>query len=228
MKQKLIEVFNKYNITVTNKAIKCFEAYYQELLEWNKKMNLTSITNEDDVVIKHFLDSVFPHGKIPCKSKVLDIGAGAGFPSLPLKFIRQDLNITMLDSLNKRVTFLKHIIDLNQLQNIQAIHFRIEDFKEKNKFDCVVARAVASLPTLIEYSLPFLKVGGVLMAYKSKGAEEEISNSKRALQILGGEIKDIIKYNLEDNERCLLIIEKVKPTDNKYPRGKNLPKTKPL
>ncbi|MDD2446045.1 MAG: 16S rRNA (guanine(527)-N(7))-methyltransferase RsmG [Clostridia bacterium] len=228
MKQRLEEIFKKYNITITDEALSCFEVYYKELLEWNRKMNLTSITNEEDVIVKHFLDSVFPYENISNGSMVLDIGAGAGFPSLPLKFIRPDLNITMLDSLNKRITFLKHIIDLTQLQDIQAIHSRIEDFKEKNKFDCVVARAVSALPILIEYSLPFLKVGGILMAYKSKSAEEEVLNSKHALQILGGKIVGIKKYVIEENDRCLIIVKKIKTTDKKYPRGKNLPKIKPL
>lgn len=228
MKEKLEKILKKYKINTNNQIINNFFVFFNELIDWNKKINLTTITNEQDVIIKHFLDSVYPHNYIPNGSKVLDIGAGAGFPSIPLKIVRNDLNITMLDSLNKRVMFLNHIIKNLNLVNIKAIHSRIEDLKERNKFDVVVARAVASLPTLIEYSLPFLKIGGFLLAYKSNKTEVEITNSKNALTIIGGEIAKATNYQLEDNQRCIIIIKKTKPTNMIYPRNKNLPKIKPL
>ncbi|MDD3397633.1 MAG: 16S rRNA (guanine(527)-N(7))-methyltransferase RsmG [Clostridia bacterium] len=228
MKEKLKEIFIKYNINTTDEIIDNFSIFFKELIEWNQKFNLTNITNEDEVIIKHFIDSVLPHNFIPQFSKILDIGAGAGFPSLPLKLIRDDLNIIMLDSLNKRVVFLNHIIENLKLTKITAIHSRVEDFNQRNQFDVVVARAVASLPTLIEYSLPFLKVGGILLAYKSNNAKIEIDASKNALNLVGGELNEVKYYNIENNNRCIIVIKKIKPTKTIYPRKKNLPKTNPL
>lgn len=228
MKEKLEKMLKKYEIDAKFQKINEFLLFYNELLEWNKKFNLTKIVNEDEVIVKHFLDSVYPHSFLPMNSNVLDIGAGAGFPSIPLKIIRKDLKITMLDSLNKRVTFLKHIIKTLNFADIKAIHSRIEDFDERNKFDAVVVRAVASLPTLIECSLPFLKMNGILLAYKSNNAELEIQNSKNALKVIGGTIQEVYNYKIEDNNRCIIIIKKIKPTNLLYPRKKNLPKLKPL
>jgi len=228
MKEKLKEIFIKYNINTTDEIIDKFSIFFKELIEWNQKFNLTNITNEDEVIIKHFIDSVLPHNFIPQFSKILDIGAGAGFPSLPLKLIRDDLSITMLDSLNKRVVFLNHVIENFKLTKITAIHSRIEDFNQRNQFDVVVARAVASLPTLIEYSLPFLKVGGILLAYKSNNAESELNASKNALNLVGGELNEVKYYNIENNNRCIVVIKKIMPTKTVYPRKKNLPKTNPL
>jgi len=228
MKEKLKEIFIKYNINTTDEIIDNFSIFFKELIEWNQKFNLTNITNEDEVIIKHFIDSVLPHNFIPQFSKILDIGAGAGFPSLPLKLIRDDLNIIMLDSLNKRVVFLNHIIENLKLTKITAIHSRVEDFNQRNQFDVVVARAVASLPTLIEYSLPFLKVGGILLAYKSNNAKIEIDASKNALNLVSGELNEVKYYNIENNNRCIIVIKKIKPTKTIYPRKKNLPKTNPL
>lgn len=228
MKKKLKEIFGKYNIEVTDKIINDFIIFYNEIIEWNEKFNLTTIISEEDVIIKHFLDSILPQSIIPNSSKVLDIGAGAGFPSLPLKIARDDLNITMLDSLNKRIGFLNHMINILNLNDARALHSRIEDFKERSQFDIVVARAVASLPTLIEYALPFLKVGGLLLAYKANNAEAEIDASKNALFLLGGELKAIKQFNIENNNRCIIVVKKIKPTSNIYPRKKNLPKTNPL
>lgn len=228
MEEKLKKMLEKYKINANFQIINKFLLFYEELLEWNNKFNLTKIVNEDEVIVKHFIDSAYPNPFLAANSNILDIGAGAGFPSIPLKIIRDDLSITMLDSLNKRITFLKHIIKTLSLTEMRAIHSRIEDFNERNKFDVVVARAVASLPTLIEYSLPFLKINGILLAYKSNNAEFEIQNSKNSLKMVGGKIQKVYNYNIEENNRCIVVVKKVKPTNSLFPRKKNLPKLKPL
>jgi len=228
MKEKLKEVFLKYNITISDAKATDFYLFYRELIDWNSKINLTSITQEDEVIVKHFLDSAYPHTLIPTNSKVLDIGAGAGFPSLPLKIMRPDINILMLDSLKKRVDFLNHMINVLNLSDIKATHSRIEDLNLKNQFDIVLARAVAELPTLIEYGLPFLKTGGLLISYKSLKTDEEIKKSQKALLILGGKVDNVSRYEIDGNQRSIVVIVKVKDSPTKYPRTKNLPKLKPL
>lgn len=227
MEEKIKIILKKYNININNTNINYFIIFFNELIEYNKHINLTSIVEENEVIVKHFLDSAFPHFLIEQNAKVLDIGAGAGFPSLPLKFVRDDLKITMLDSLNKRVIFLDHIIKLLNLKNTNAVHSRIEEYKQKEKFDYVVVRAVASLSTLIEYALPFLKVGGFFLAYKSSNVEQEI-NIENALKILGGKIEKVLNYDIEGNKRTIIVIKKIKACNNMFPRGKNLPKLKPL
>jgi 16S rRNA (guanine527-N7)-methyltransferase len=228
MKEKLREIFKKYDIRIEDAKAVNFCLFYKELIEWNSKINLTSITQEDEVIVKHFLDSAYPHTLIPINSKVLDIGAGAGFPSIPLKIIRPDLNILMLDSLRKRVNFLNHIIDTLHLSGTKTIHSRIEDLNLKNQFDIILARAVAELPTLIEYGLPFLKIGGFLIAYKSLKTDEEIEKSQKALSILGGKIENVMRYEIGGNQRSIIIVKKIKNSPTGYPRTKNLPKLKPL
>ena len=195
-------------------------------------MNLTAITEWNDVLFKHFLDSVLPEKEFLKNSNVVDVGAGAGFPSIPLKIIRSDLNITMIDSLLKRVNFLNETIEKINLKNISAIHSRAEDFaKEKREsFDIATARAVAPLPTLLEYLLPLIKVGGLCIIYKSTKLEEELTLSQNAIKVLGAEIKDIKHFEITEQnfERNILILKKVKQTPKLYPRPKNAPKLKPL
>lgn len=225
-----IELFKKYKINIDENILNNFKIYFNQLIEWNNKFNLTAITEENDVYIKHFLDSVYPEKHIEKNARILDIGAGAGFPSLPLKIVRPDLDVTMIDSLNKRITFLDFMIKTLGLKSAQAEHSRAEDYAQKHreKFDAVVARAVSNLSTLSEYALPLVKLGGKFIAYKGENIEEELSAAQNAIGVLGGKISEVIKYCIEGNGRSLVIIEKVKPTPAKYPRGKNLPKTNPL
>ena len=228
---KLAEKFKEFSYNLSEKQAKNFFEYYNLLVEWNEKFNLTAITDFDEVIVKHFVDSLAGVNLIKEKAKVLDIGAGAGFPSMPLKIYREDISLTMLDSLNKRITFLNEVISKLKLKNAVAVHSRAEDYAKENreKFDCVVARAVARLSTLSEYCLPFVKVGGCFIAYKSFN-EEEIESGKFAIECLGGKLEKIIKYSLGDygESRCLLVIRKVKSSPQKYPRNKNLPRLKPL
>lgn len=232
MEQILKNLFDEYGIAYTTEQINQLSKFYKMVVETNEKFNLTAITEENDFAIKHILDSVLPISLLPQNASVIDVGAGAGFPSIPLKILRPDLNITMLDSLNKRVNFLNDVIVALNLKNITAVHTRAEDYAIKNreKFDIAIARAVASLVTLSEYCLPFVKVGGKFIALKGSSLNEELLQANYAIQLLGGKTKDIQKIHVKqiDATRENLTIEKVKPTDKKYPRGKNLPRLKPL
>ena len=232
MEQILKNLFDEYGISYTTEQINQLTKFYKMVVETNEKFNLTAITEENDFAIKHILDSILPISLLPQNASVIDVGAGAGFPSIPLKILRPDLNITMLDSLNKRVNFLNDVIVALNLKNITAVHARAEDYAIKNreKFDIAIARAVASLVTLSEYCLPFVKVGGKFIALKGSSLNEELLQANYAIQLLGGKTKDIQKIYVKqiDATRENLTIEKVKPTDKKYPRGKNLPRLKPL
>ena len=225
-----IKLFEKYNLNLTEEKLNKLNIFYSELIFYNNSFNLTAITEENEVFIKHFLDSIFPQFLIEKNSSVIDIGAGAGFPSLPLKIYRPDLSVTMIDSLNKRVNFLNDVIKKLELENISAFHARAEDFAKTNResFCYAVVRAVAKIPTLIEYAFPLLKVGGRLLCYKGGDVEEELKQSENALKILGGVVERVEKFNIEGNSRTIVLIKKLEHTPSKYPRSKNLPKLKPL
>lgn len=232
MEQILKDIFNEYGIKYTDGQLKQLSKFYEMVVETNEKFNLTAITEENDFAIKHILDSVLPMALLPQNASVIDVGAGAGFPSIPIKILRPDLKVTMLDSLNKRVNFLNEVIATLNLKNITAVHSRAEDYALKNRevFDIAIARAVASLVTLSEYCLPFVKVGGNFIALKGSSLTEELKEATYAITLLGGKYKDIQKIYVKqiDAMRENVIIEKIKPTDKKYPRGKNLPRLKPL
>ena len=231
-REKLKSKFAEYNIALNDTQILQFEQYYNLLIEWNNKFNLTAITDEDEVIEKHFLDSVLPKTLFNENAKVIDIGAGAGFPSIPLKIMRPDLSFILIDSVNKKVTFINEVISKLKLNNTTAIHTRIEDLAVnpayRECFDVCVSRAVARLNTLVEYSLPFVKLGGDMLAYKSKQIDDEIKEAKKAISILGGTIKELAVNNFDDNDRNVVVINKTSTTPAKYPRPKNLPRTKPL
>lgn len=206
-----------------------FEQYYQLLVEWNEKFNLTAITDREEVFVKHFRDSLLGEQFIPEGASVLDIGAGAGFPSLPIKIARPDIELTLIDSVGKKVTFLNEVISSLNVKNAKALHVRAEDIKEREGFDCVVSRAVANLSTLAEYCLPFVRVGGTFVSYKAFDCEEEVTLAGNAVKILGGAIERVEKLTLDDQTgRSFVIIKKVEKTAKKYPRGKNLPRKTPL
>lgn len=225
-------LFDKYNISYDDDKLKKLNRFYNEVLIKNQVMNLTNLTSESDFAIKNILDSVLPINIIPHNAKVVDVGAGAGFPSIPLAILRPDLEFTLIDSLNKRINFLKDIIDKLNLKNCKAMHYRVEDFAhiKREVFDVCVSRAVASLSTLVEYCLPLVKVGGEMIAYKSLKAEEEIEQAKNAIFILGGQVNTIQNVFVKEIEsiRVNVIIKKHSSTPKIYPRGKNLPKTKPI
>lgn len=209
-----------------------FETYYNFLIQENEKYNLTAITNKDEVFEKHFLDCVMPQKFFTQNASVIDVGSGAGFPAIPLKIVRPDLNITMIDSLAKRVNFLNEICKKLCFNNYFALHFRAEDYAKQKRefFDYATARAVAPLSTLCEYLAPFVKIGGFLIVYKGSNYEEEINNSQNTFKTLNLELKEVFKYHLQnaDQDRVVLIIKKLANTPLKYPRGQNKPRTMPL
>ena len=226
------EVFSKYGFSLSSLQINQFERYYEFLISENKKYNLTAITEKKDVIFKHFLDSCLAEKNIIKNAKIIDIGSGAGFPSIPLKILRPDVKFVLVDSLNKRVNFLNELIKILNLQDVEAVHARAEDYIKDNreKFDYAVARAVAPLNTLLEYLVPYVKVGGECLIYKSQKLEEEIETSQNALKVLGCKVEKIESFNIDEINaaRKILIIKKCFVTPIKYPRGKNLPKTKPI
>ena len=205
-----------------------FDRYYELLVFWNERFNLTAITEKDEVEVKHFIDSLSSVDLISENASLLDIGSGAGFPSLPLKIVRPDITLTMVDSVNKKVGFLNEVVKRLNLEGAEAIHSRAEDLDKDKKYDFVVSRAVASLSTLLEYCLPFVKEGGYLIAYKSEKTDEEILESKNTLTILGGAIDKVVDKSHNGLNRKLIVVKKIAPTPKKYPRGKNLPRVKPL
>lgn len=224
------EIFEKHKIVLSEEQERQFLKYYDFLVSENQKYNLTAITSKEEVFYKHFLDSVLPESEITENAKIIDIGSGAGFPAVPLKIVRSDLKFTLVDSLNKRVNFLNELFILLNLGDIKAVHARAEDFIKENResYDFAVARAVAPLNTLLEYMVPYLKVGGRCLIYKSQKLEEEIIEAKKAMEILSVKIVKVLEYELGDASRKILIVEKTEKTNEKYPRGKNLPKLKPL
>lgn len=230
MEEKIKNIFKKNKIEISDIQAKQFREYYSFLVQENGKYNLTAITSFEDVVEKHFVDSAYPYLSLKQNAKLIDVGTGAGFPGIPLKILRPDLDITLIDSLNKRINFLNQTISLLNLKNIKAFHSRAEDFAAKNResFDYAVSRAVAATPTLSEYLIPFVKIGGYALFYKSQNIEEELNSGKKAIQILGGNIEKIDNFSISDNKRSIIFIKKIKSTPNIYPRGKNLPKTKPI
>lgn len=224
-------LFLEYGFTLSDKQVKQFEDYKNFLLQENEKYNLTAITDEKEVIVKHFIDSCLPYKELSQGAVVIDVGTGAGFPGVPLKILRNDLKLTLVDSLQKRVNFLQSLMEILDLKDVKCVHARAEDYvKEgREKFDYAFSRAVAAMPTLSEYLLPFVKVGGRAIMYKGQKGEEELSMAKNAISILGGVLDKTLSFNLnESGERFIYILKKIKPTDKKYPRGKNLPKVKPI
>lgn len=230
--KNLEKLFEKYGIKLSQEQKTQYDVYFSMLVETNKVLNLTAITEEDEVATKHFLDSVLPHELFPQNATVVDVGSGAGFPAIPLKILRPDLKICMVDSLNKRINFLNDVISQLKLSSAAAVHARAEDFAKTNreKFDVAVARAVAGLNTLVEYLLPLVKVGGCAIIYKSSKLAEEMETAQKAIAILGGKIDCVKSFVIEegDLQRNILVIKKVAKTPPKYPRDKNKPKTSPI
>lgn len=223
-------------ITLNEKQIEQFLTYYELLVEWNKVMNLTAITEYEEVINKHFLDSV-ASVKVCDYSKpmkILDLGTGAGFPGIPLKIAFPEQEIVLLDSLNKRVKFLNTVIETLGLTGIRAIHGKAEDYARhadyREQFDLCVSRAVANLSTLSEYCLPYVKTGGHFIPYKSGRIQEELTEAKTAIKILGGSLEKTEKFQLADTdmERSFVVIRKIQPTGKKFPRKAGLPSKEPI
>lgn len=236
MKQMLNTQMEKLGLSLHNSQIEQFEKYYELLVEWNKVMNLTTITENEEVVKKHFVDSlmIMKVYNMDNVETLLDIGTGAGFPGIPLKIVFPHLKITLLDSLNKRIRFLDTVIQELKLTDISTLHGRAEDFAKKSEyreqFDMCVSRAVANLSTLSEYCIPYVKVSGSFISYKSGNIDTELDDSEKAVNVLGGKIEQVDKFKLPDTdiERSFVNIRKLKSTSKKYPRKAGLPSKEPL
>ncbi|MBO5348607.1 MAG: 16S rRNA (guanine(527)-N(7))-methyltransferase RsmG [Clostridia bacterium] len=224
----------KMQIQIEEEKIKKFYDYMLLIQEWNEKINLTAITEPKEIIIKHFIDSLTIASQIDKNTKIIDIGTGAGFPGIPLKIYNDSINITLLDSLNKRTLFLKEVADKLNLQGVEIIHGRAEDFaqdvKYREKYDIAVSRAVAPLNILLEYLTPYVKVNGNVIAMKGSNATEEINDSEKALKQLNSTIEETKKMYLpnENGERYIITIRKDKKTPKVYPRKAGTPKKKPL
>lgn len=234
---QLKEEVKQMGIELTDHQIDQFYNYYELLIHWNSMVNLTAITQMEEVVTKHFVDSLSLKKIIvdidQSSRKLIDVGTGAGFPGIPLKIVFPELEVTLLDSLNKRVKFLNEVIENLQLEGITAIHGRAEDLGRDNvsreTYDLCVSRAVANLATLSEYCMPFVKTGGYFVPYKSGKLEEELGIGKGAVKKLSGEIEEILTFSLPNaDERCLVKIRKTGPMSKKYPRKAGMPSKEPL
>lgn len=233
-KEEFFQVISEFVPQITEEQKDKFYNYMNLLLEWNSKINLTAITEPNEIIIKHFIDSMTILKEISNGSKVIDVGTGAGFPGIPLKISNDTLEIVLLDSLNKRIKFLNEVIERLDLKKISSIHFRVEEAGQnkqyREQFDVATSRAVAPLNILVEYMLPLVKVGGKCICMKGSEIKEEVENSKAAIKILGGEVEKIENFTLAntDMKRNIIIIKKIKETPNKYPRKAGTPSKEPL
>lgn len=234
--EALIEGSKELGIDLDEISIEEFRIYKELLKEWNTKINITAIKDDEEIVIKHFLDSMTPYilNLFNGKKSIIDIGTGGGFPGLPLKIINKNLEVTLMDSLNKRITFLKEVISALELKDIEAIHGRAEELSRTKKYrevyDICISRAVASLDTLSEYCIPFVKVGGYFISMKGPDIDEELKESKKSIEVLGGKLVDkkVITVPQSNIRHSLLVIEKIRETPTKYPRGGGKPRKNPL
>ena len=233
--EKIAPLCSEFGIILDDKKIKKLNLYGNLLIEWNEKINLTAITEPEDVLIKHFYDCIlfFKHNEVPQGASIIDVGTGAGFPGLVLKIVREDLKVTLLDSLNKRITFLKDVIEKCDLSNIEAIHSRAEEGGKnplyREKYDIACARAVANMPVLMEYCTPFVKVGGKFIAMKGPSANDEVALCDNAIKVLKMEKPQIICEKLPNNDpRTFVIFKKISQTPPKYPRNSGNISKQPL
>ncbi|WP_342470757.1 16S rRNA (guanine(527)-N(7))-methyltransferase RsmG [Ureibacillus sp. FSL K6-3587] len=234
--QLFIQSLKDNGIELNGTQVEQFRKYFEILVEWNEKMNLTAITNLEGVYLKHFYDSIsaafyFDFTKV---ETLCDVGAGAGFPSIPLKICHPHLKVTIVDSLNKRITFLNHLSEQLNLDNCHFVHARAEEFGQnpayREQFDIVTARAVARLNVLSELCIPLAKEGGYFLALKAAAADEEFKEAKKAIQVLGATLKEKFDYHLpiEHSERTIFVFEKIKKTPKKYPRKPGVPNKSPI
>lgn len=234
--EQFIQGLKEHGIELDEKQTGQFRQYFELLVEWNEKMNLTAITDAPSVYLKHFYDSISAAFYIDLSGQktICDVGAGAGFPSIPLKICFPELHVTIVDSLNKRIGFLEHLATQLQLENVHFVHARAEDFgqnpKYREKFDIVTARAVARLSVLAELCVPLVKEGGIFISMKGAAAEDELADAKKALSVLGAVIKEEYSFTLpiENSERNIFVFDKEKNTPKKYPRKPGVPNKSPI
>jgi len=227
----------KWGLTLTPDQVAAFELYYQQLVTWNERVNLTAITDYEQVQIKHFLDSLSclqVLATVTAQARCIDIGAGAGFPGVPLKMARPQMRLTLLESVGKKVLFLEHMVKELEVREVDIIKGRAEELgrwpDRRESYEVALARAVAGLPVLVEYALPLLKMGGIFVAQKGMEIEEEVDGARRAIEILGGRLKEVREVQLPGSEepRHLVVVEKVSLTPDKFPRRAGIPAKRPL
>ena len=232
--EKMQEKGNKININFNVEQLQKFYRYMELLIEWNEKINLTAITEPEEIITKHFIDSLTILRYIKDKERIVDVGTGAGFPGIPLKIMLENNKFVLVDSLNKRLLFLQEVIKELNLNNVEIIHSRAEDFGQNKKyresFDIVTSRAVANLSTLSEYLIPLTKINGKCIGMKAADTEDEIKQAQNAIKVLGGKIEKIDKFVLPETDlgRTIIIINKEKITSSKYPRKAGIPSKKPI
>ena len=219
---------NNHDIKLDNYKIEVLFNYMRDLLEWNDKINLTAITNENEFVMKHYVDSLIATKYVDFNdNEIIDIGTGGGFPGIPMKIALPESRITLVDSINKKLNVIRDIVQKNNIDNINIVHSRAEDLgidaNYREEFDVVVSRAVANLTTLVELLIPFAKVGGKIICMKGPGLEEELDSSRKAISILGGQVMKIENYDLKNEKRKILLIKKTKSTPKNYPRKSGIP-----
>lgn len=228
MRNDFEKMLESIDLELTDVQFTKFQEYYNTLVEWNGKMNLTAITDERDVFMKHFFDSIYLSKVIDLENQtILDVGSGAGFPSIPLKIMFPNLKVTIIDALNKRIVFLTNLCEKLNIE-VELIHGRAEEYKRKHCFDLVTARAVANLNMLSELCIPFAKLNGMFLAMKGPKLVDELETSKTAIKTLGGEVREDYKYELFGQERHILIVDKVNKTKKEFPRKFSKIKNNPL
>lgn len=237
--EPLITGARELNITLTNHQLAAFETCYRELVDWNQRFNLTAITDREGILVRHFLDSLsclkaLPRAKLAAGARVIDVGTGAGFPGLPLKTVCPGMQLTLLEATGKKVTFLEHLVRVLGLKGVEVIHGRAEELGRnpvhREQYDWALARAVAEMPSLAEYLLPLVQVGGALLAQKGEGAAAEVHEADAAIVTLGGRVRQLVPVELRGlaETRYLVVVDKVAATPKKYPRRPGMPQKRPL
>ncbi len=232
-KNFFLNQIEKSDIEINHENLQQFYEYMIGILEWNDKINLTSITDEKMFIVKHFVDSLLINQYLQGKENIIDIGTGGGFPGIPLKIVNKEKKFTLIDSVNKKLNVIKELAEKIKLNNLEIIHTRAEDLANKKeyreKYDVATTRAVSNLTTILEYMLPFLKIGGIAICMKGPNYKEELENSTKAIEVLGGKFESVKTFNLDNElERNIIIIRKIKNTPNKYPRGQGKPLKEPI
>ena len=232
-KKVFLEEANKNNINVNNEELENLYKYMIGIIEWNDKVNVTAITEEKLFIVKHFIDSLLINHYLQGKQRIIDIGTGGGFPGIPLKILNKEKKFTLIDSVNKKLNVIRDLSEKIGIENLEIIHARAEDLAAKKEYremyDVATTRAVSNLSTILEYMLPFVKVGGIAVCMKGPNYKEELEEAKKAIEVLGGKFEHIETFNLEgEMERNILVIKKVKNTPNKFPRGQGKALKEPI